>query len=76
MSREERRERREHHNDPGPRDEPEEEVVDSHRGMPLDDDEDGRWLDSDDPRRLEAEHRRGRPFDDDEAEEESDGSTA
>ena len=39
------------------------EPVDLHRG-PLDDDEDGRWLDRDDPRRIEAERRRGRPFDD------------
>jgi hypothetical protein len=79
MSREDRRERREErhrHNDPGPRDDPDEEPEDNHQTIPLDDDEDGRWLDSNDPRRLEAEHRRGRPFDDDEAEEESNGSTA
>jgi hypothetical protein len=47
-----------------PAPEPSEEPVDRHRG-PLDDDEDGRWLEADDPRRLEAERRRGRPFDED-----------
>jgi hypothetical protein len=46
--------------------EPDREPVDLHRG-PLDDDEDGRWLERDDPRRVEAERRRGRPFDQDEA---------
>jgi hypothetical protein len=51
--------------DPAP--EPDTEHVDLHRG-PLDDDEDGRWLERHDPRRIEAERRRGRPFDvDDEA---------
>lgn len=50
-----------------PADDPEEEPVDHHRG-PLDNDEDGRWLDRDDPRRLAAEERRGRRFDDDEGE--------
>ena len=78
MSREDRRERREErhrHNDPRPRDDPDEEPVDSHKAIPLDDDYDGRWLERDDPRRLEAEHRRGRPFDDDE-EEDPNGSAA
>jgi hypothetical protein len=42
--------------------EPDEEPVDRHLG-PLDDDEDGRWLREDDPRRIEAERRRGRRFD-------------
>ena len=44
---------------------PETEPVDGHDRIPLDDDEDGRWLDRDDPRRLEAERRRGRLFDQD-----------
>ena len=56
--------------DPGPRPDPEREPVDPHRG-PLDDDEDGRWLDRRDPRRIEAERRRGRRFDDDEPDEAS-----
>ena len=51
--------------DPEPQPDPEREPVDFHRG-PLDDDEDGRWLERDDPRRLEAERRRGRRFDEDE----------
>ena len=42
----------------------EREPVDGHR-MPLDDLEDGRWLEPDDPRRLEAERRLGRLFDQD-----------
>jgi hypothetical protein len=49
---------------PDPQPDPEHEPVDLHRG-PLDDDEDGRWLERDDPRRVEAELRRGRPFDQD-----------
>jgi hypothetical protein len=48
--------------EPEPAPEPEREPVDIHRG-PLDEDEDGRWLERDDPRRLAAEKRRGRPFD-------------
>jgi hypothetical protein len=48
---------------PDPAPEPESEPVDAHRG-PLDNDEDGRFLDRDDPRRLEAERRGGRSFDD------------
>jgi hypothetical protein len=51
-----------------PAPEPDNEPVDGHRG-PLDDDEDGRWLERDDPRRIEAERRRGRPFDQDEGDE-------
>jgi hypothetical protein len=43
------------------------EPTDAHRAIPLDNDEDGRWLDRDDPRRLAAEERLGRKFDDDEA---------
>jgi hypothetical protein len=42
--------------------EPATEPVDQHRG-PLDRDEDGRWLNPDDPRRIEAERRLGRSFD-------------
>jgi hypothetical protein len=53
-------ERRDDDVDPAP--EPDHEPSDPHRG-PLDDDEDGRFLERDDPRRLEAERRRGRPFD-------------
>ena len=37
------------------------EPVDRHRG-PLDDDEDGRYLEPDDPRRIAAERRRRRPY--------------
>jgi hypothetical protein len=44
--------------------EPEREPVDGHVG-PLEDLEDGRWLERDDERRLEAETVRGRPFDQD-----------
>ena len=51
-----------------PRPEPDEEPSDHHRG-PLDNDEDGRFLDRDDPRRQAAEERRGHPFDDDEHED-------
>ena len=58
MERDERAEREEV--EPTP--EPEEEPVDHHRG-PLDRDEDGRFLDRDDPRRLEAEERLGKRFD-------------
>ena len=42
--------------------EPDHELADQHRG-PLDNDDDGRWLDRDDPRRIDAERRRGRAFD-------------
>jgi hypothetical protein len=34
----------------------------------LDDDDDARWLDPGDPRRLDVERRRGRRFDDDDQE--------
>jgi hypothetical protein len=44
-------------------DQPELERSDPHE-MPLDDDDDGRYLDRQDPRRLDAERRRGRPFED------------
>jgi hypothetical protein len=53
---------------PEPTPEPAEEPVDDHRRIPLDDDEDGRWLQRDDPRRLAAEERRGKRFDSDEEE--------
>lgn len=49
---------------PDPARDPDEEPVDHHRG-PLDRDEDGRWLDRDDPRRIAAEERLGRRFEDD-----------
>jgi len=39
--------------------EPDREPVDLHRG-PLDDDEDAKWLDRDDPRRRRVEERRAR----------------
>jgi hypothetical protein len=42
--------------------EPAEEPSDPHTG-PLDDDDDARYLDPVDPRRLEVERRRGAPFD-------------
>jgi hypothetical protein len=48
-----------------PTPEPGEDPSDPHTG-PLDDDEDGRFLERDDPRRVEAERRRGKAFDDDE----------
>jgi hypothetical protein len=41
------------------------ELSDPHRG-PLDDDDDARYLDPADERRLEVERRRGRPFNADE----------
>jgi hypothetical protein len=44
-----------------PNPEPEPEPSDPHEG-PLDDDEDGRFLRRDDPRRRDAEERRGREF--------------
>ena len=44
-----------------PRPEPEREPYDPH--LPeLDREDDARWLDPIDPRRLEVERRRGRPF--------------
>lgn len=47
--------------DPSPRPEPAREPFDPH--LPeLDNDDDARWLDPADPRRLEVERRRGRPF--------------
>jgi hypothetical protein len=49
--------------------EPEFEPVDRHRG-PLDDDEDGRWLEPRDSRRINAERRRGELFDADSVVEE------
>ena len=42
-----------------PRPEPGEEPVDRHDTIPLDNDDDVRWLRPDDPRRLEIELRRG-----------------
>jgi hypothetical protein len=45
--------------------EPEEEPFDPHNG-PLDDDEDGRFLEENDPRRIQAEAKRGRRFKDEE----------
>jgi hypothetical protein len=45
--------------EPGP--EPDHERSDPHQ-PPLDDDEDARYLDPADPRRLDVERRRGRPF--------------
>lgn len=47
---------------PDPTVEPDEDPADDHRRIPLDNDEDGRWLDPDDPRRVEAEKRLGRLF--------------
>ena len=47
---------------PAPATEPATEPVDRHTG-PLDDDEDGRFLLRDDPRRIGAERRRCRAFD-------------
>ena len=41
--------------------EPPEEPSDPHNG-PLDDDEDARFLEENDPRRIEVEARRGRRF--------------
>jgi hypothetical protein len=49
--------------------EPAREPFDPHLG-PLDDDDDARYLDPVDPRRLEIERRRGHSFDDDEPEHE------
>ena len=46
--------------------EPSPEPSDPHMFEPLDDDEDGRFLDPADRRRLDIERRRGRPFRDDE----------
>jgi len=51
--------------DPRPAPEPDREPSDPHLISPLDQDDDGRWLDPADPRRLDAERRRGRPFTDD-----------
>jgi hypothetical protein len=51
---------------PDPNPEPFQEPSDPHMA-PLEDDEDARYLDPVDPRRIEVERRRGRPFlDDDE----------
>ena len=47
---------------PEPREAPVPPPADDHRRIPLDDLEDGRYLEADDPRRLEAERVRGRPF--------------
>jgi hypothetical protein len=47
-----------------PNPEPPEPPSDPHT-PPLDDDDDARWLDPDDPRRRDIEHRRGRRFDQD-----------
>jgi hypothetical protein len=51
-----------------PAEEPAEEPFDPHTG-PLDDDEDGRFLEENDPRRIEAEARLGRRFADETDEE-------
>jgi hypothetical protein len=48
-----------------PSPEPDVEPSDLHQG-PLDDDEDARYLDPVDPRRLDVERRRGRRFGDEE----------
>jgi len=50
------------HEWPEPREAPAPAPADDHRRIPLDEDEDGRYLEADDPRRLAAERRRGRPF--------------
>ena len=46
-----------------PNPEPAREPFDPHLIEPLDDEDDGRWLDPADFRRLAIERRRGRPFD-------------
>jgi hypothetical protein len=51
--------RRMHEREPNP--EPAREPFDAHVG-PLDDDDDARYLDPADPRRLDIERERGRPF--------------
>jgi hypothetical protein len=48
-----------------PRPEPAREPFDAHQG-PLDYDDDARYLDPTDPRRIEVERRRGRRFDEEE----------
>jgi hypothetical protein len=48
---------------PPPSVEPEHEHSDRHDTMPLDNDEDGIYLEPDDPRRIEIELRRGWRFD-------------
>jgi hypothetical protein len=50
--------------DPPPNPEPFADPADAHTG-PLDQDDDARYLDPVDPRRLDVERRRGRPFKDD-----------
>jgi hypothetical protein len=50
--------------DPAPNPEPPREPFDGHC-PPLDDDDDARYLDPADPRRLEVERRRGRAFTED-----------
>jgi hypothetical protein len=47
--------------DPPPNPERPIEPADPHVG-PLDSDDDARWLDPADPRRVDVERRRGRPF--------------
>jgi hypothetical protein len=49
--------------------EPAQEPSDPHTGPLDDDDDDARFLDPSDPRRLEVERRRGRPFRDDDEED-------
>jgi hypothetical protein len=49
---------------PPPNPEPRSEPADHHE-MPLDDDDDARFLRRDDPRRIRVEERRGRRFDTD-----------
>jgi hypothetical protein len=44
--------------------EPKREPFDPHLG-PLDNEDDARYLDPSDPRRMEIERRRGQPFEDD-----------
>jgi hypothetical protein len=53
-------------NDPPPGPEPLVDPPDMHVG-PLDSDDDARYLDPVDPRRLDVERRRGRPFNADDA---------
>jgi hypothetical protein len=50
--------------DPPPNPEPFADPADQHTG-PLDQEDDARYLDPADPRRLAVERRRGRPFKDD-----------
>lgn len=58
----------EHDTEVDPNPEPETEPSDPHLIEPLDDEDDGRFLDPTDPRRLAIERKRGRPFRDDDKE--------